>query len=319
MYKNNVTDYEVLIGQPDYSLKKIDSEELWEFSYRGYVVYDKEPFDSYNYCLDKSERSSKTGWDLSVCRNNRKIEEIIYIGTSVMSSIFLLATILVYAFVRELRTVSGICTIFFVTGLLVTQLSTALIHVGLHRYYETLNFIAGFGVLFSFLWMNILSFDIYWTFRRFRDLSEENQRLKFYCYYAFGTTCLVYLLVQMYFVTASNIIEKLLYACYAVFFLMAIFDILFLILAAIKIFRLSKVSTSSESSRYSAEKDRFWAYVELHALMLVFWPFEITTTFTFKAYNMKIVSDFIKCFSYFLVFVIFVLRKNVWTVIKANR
>lgn len=91
-----------------------------------------------------------------------------YIFTaSIISSILLLTAVIVYAFVKELRTVSGKCTIFFLLALLVVQVTTALTHLGVYvlRSSDILNAIGGVGFLFSFFWMHVLSFDVFWTFK----------------------------------------------------------------------------------------------------------------------------------------------------------
>lgn len=56
---------------------------------------------------------------------------------------------------------------------------------------------------------------------------------------------------------------------------------------------------------------RFWSYIELHGILLISWPIELITYFSRETYDSLIVGDCIKCFSSVLIFVIFVLRKNV--------
>lgn len=239
-----------------------------------------------------------------MCKNNRHAERIVYITSnpyltvyliflnvnyiftaSIISSILLLTAVIVYAFVKELRTVSGKCTILFLLALLVVQVTTALTHLGVYvlRSSDILNAIGGVGFLFSFFWMHVLSFDVFWTFkwvenkpsillklffawcvfffvssRHFRRESE-NRQLKFYCFYVFALASLILLTTAAEFFSLKfgPKFMNFVYSMYFIGFLMiAVVDVLFLLLTAVKIFKLSKVSSSSESSRFTTEKDR---------------------------------------------------------------
>jgi len=169
------------------------------------------------------------------------------------------------------------------------------------------------GYLSSLLWMSVLCFDIYWTFRHFWTSTDDNQRFKFYFFYSSVFVLLTILLSDpgnfSYFFRYS-FME---YVVFLIILFLAIFVLswLLLILAIMKIFQLSKASNSSEQSRFSVEKDRFWTYVELFAILSVTFPMEMILSVGTKSHKSLIVADIIMCFSSFLVFAILVLRKNV--------
>jgi len=158
------------------------------------------------------------------------------------------------------------------------------------------------GYLSSFLWMSVLNFDIYWTLRHFRTSSDDNQRFKFYFFY-----------VSFFVIFTTSFIysEDFLGVAFLQFLTVFVINLLFLLLAGMKIFQLSKASNSLEQSRFSEEKDRFWTYVELFAILSVTLPMELIVYAKTEYHKSLIVADIIMCFSSFLVFAILVLSKNI--------
>lgn len=86
---------------------------------------------------------------------------------SFISVLTLSATVFVYAYVKKLRTVPGKCFLFFAVGLLTVFLTLPLLHYDFYN--DILHFAIAImltiGLEFSFLWISVMSFDIWWTFR----------------------------------------------------------------------------------------------------------------------------------------------------------
>jgi hypothetical protein len=95
-----------------------------------------------------------------------------YLSTVMLSSVpFLFATILIYACIKELRNLHGKCLMSYCFGLTLLYLSLGLIQL----YHgelaetkwlcETTGYIAYTSVLVCFLWLNVMCYDIWSTFR----------------------------------------------------------------------------------------------------------------------------------------------------------
>lgn len=108
---------------------------------------------------------------------------------------FLLITLLVYAFIRELRaTIHGKSLICYVFGLTVGYTLMAVFQfsdINSNNYFTlctTFGFIAYFSFISSFFWLNVISFDIWWTFGRG---GENNRKYLKYSLYAWGSSTIM--------------------------------------------------------------------------------------------------------------------------------
>lgn len=85
----------------------------------------------------------------------------------VLSLVFLLATLFVYAYFKELRTVADKSFLCFISALTVTYAAfpyrTFYDWSDFASQYSMWLFFVGFSC--AFLWLNVLIFDIWWTFR----------------------------------------------------------------------------------------------------------------------------------------------------------
>lgn len=202
-----------------------------------------------------------------------------FLTVSIISVLILSATVFVYAYVKKLRTVPGKCFLFFAVGLLAIFLTLPLLQYDFYN--DVVNYIIAIvlamGFEFSFLWISVMSFDIWWTFRwsiwilfttlnlaknfffcrDFRQMSEDKQgRFKFYC------TFVGFFIASVIFVAITEILVSRLHISIYLFLLfsfllMAALDVIFIIITAIKIFQISKASSSSENFRFQEEKDRW--------------------------------------------------------------
>lgn len=84
----------------------------------------------------------------------------------IISVLFLLATVLVYAFLGELKSVADKSFLCFVAALTLTYASYPLLVFNFDDFEEMISsWIFFIGLFCSLLWLNVLVFDIWWTFR----------------------------------------------------------------------------------------------------------------------------------------------------------
>jgi G protein-coupled receptor Mth (Methuselah protein) len=104
---------------------------------------------------------------------------------------FLIVTLLVYALIPELRNVHGKCMMCYLTNMVIGY--TLIPMVLLKNHYdspmcEILAYVTYYTILLNFFWVNVICFDIWWTFSQFRvaDREEEDQKFVWYLIYGFG-------------------------------------------------------------------------------------------------------------------------------------
>lgn len=81
---------------------------------------------------------------------------------------FLALTFIVYAILPDLQNVHGMSLMCYVCGLAGTFAGMALIqmeYAGKDRVCFLLGPITYFLIMFSFFWLNVISFDLWWNFR----------------------------------------------------------------------------------------------------------------------------------------------------------
>lgn len=82
---------------------------------------------------------------------------------------FLIITLLVYGCIKELRNLHGKCLMSYVWSLTILYLSLFIIRteaaVKVEWVCQSVGYFAFVAVLMSFLWLNVMCFDIWATFR----------------------------------------------------------------------------------------------------------------------------------------------------------
>ncbi|XP_033311815.1 G-protein coupled receptor Mth2-like isoform X2 [Bombus bifarius] len=159
-------------------------------------------YAAWSYCFDWQESSKKVV--ALICSSNSSIinassdpEESFDIGI-VISIPFFVATFFVYAIIPELRNLYGKTLMCYVACLILAY--SCLVFAKLHYlefvFCSTIAFIIHFSFLASFFWLNVMCFDIWWTFGGFRSLHgsvKQRERKKFLIYsvYAWGCASLL--------------------------------------------------------------------------------------------------------------------------------
>ncbi|KAJ9592790.1 hypothetical protein L9F63_015568 [Diploptera punctata] len=116
----------------------------------------------------------------------------------IISSIFLLLTFLVYACLPSLQNLHGKTLMCHVASLFAAYVCLSMGQLGTYNFSIGVCATIGYCILFTFLasfsWLNVMCFDIWWTFGAVRSLRQssgsrkqrERRRFLFYSMYAWG-------------------------------------------------------------------------------------------------------------------------------------
>ncbi|XP_060842363.1 G-protein coupled receptor Mth2-like isoform X2 [Rhopalosiphum padi] len=261
----------------------------------------------------------------------------------ILSLPFLFSTFLVYALIKDLQTLHGKSLMCHVVTLLVAYTSLIVVQLITENGDKTwcifLAYTLQFTFLASFFWLNIMCFDLWWTFSGFRPLrgnTQENEENKFIIYsiYAWGCTTLISIITfgmdKLPYLLIDNIrprigisscwfgyLATLLYF-YGPIGILLFSNLLMFIHTAIVIvkhMRDAKVLRGSESQNNANhyEKQRFMLYLKLFIVMGVNWLAEIISWATDSDGSEYVwyVTDIGNSLQGVLIFLIFVCKKRV--------
>lgn len=191
------------------------------------------------------------------------INQLLSSDLAVMSiSVILLATaVILYSYFKTLRVDNhGKISICFLIGCFVTTLAIPLIRIHLVIYVMIINytmFVGGF--IFMIMWMSVLCFDIWFTFRNLQPASDGTDRFKYYCYYVFGVLGFLLFTILVAVFEIPGIVEYLnviVTSVVIMFISIAITSVILLFIVGIKIFKMSRSSNHSEHLWLKEEKIR---------------------------------------------------------------
>jgi hypothetical protein len=173
---------------------------------------------------------------------------------SLISLAFLIATSVYYTVNKKLRSNSGLSFLFFIVPLAVACALLVILH---RRNLDneiavSIVFTLGFCLQSAFTWISIMTFDIMWTFCRFRKPTENLKRFMVYCLSTFVNVGIF----ASFYVSHDRQRFYLIYVLFLIFCLLAISDVLFIVIAGFRIFLLSRTLTLSEHSRFQEETRR---------------------------------------------------------------
>lgn len=98
-----------------------------------------------------------------------------------------------------------------------------------------------------------ININIYFD-RLAQPASDGHERFKFYCLYAFSLTS--FLVLLMIFEKLGYHFTELVIASCVIFLVMAVLNVLFIVLAAFKVFMMSKSADFSSHIWFEGEKER---------------------------------------------------------------
>ncbi|CAG9786891.1 unnamed protein product [Diatraea saccharalis] len=306
------------------------------------------------YCIDtfvleNPDGTKTTRMDALACFETSQ-EEHYYLLTStcmLTSCLFILATCAVYAWLPELRNLHGkvlmayLLCLFF--GFCLFSAMQILLYVDniTTNACIILTIAIYFFLLSAFFWLNVMSFDIWWTFSGKRGLSLEklSTQGRFYAYamYAFSIpTALTILMTALEFsglpphpwlpmIKQQGCFlygtSKLIYF-YGPIVVLCLANMVFFILTAVKITQIKKqtaVLKSKESSRHDQhkkDKQRLLLYIKLFAVMGINWILEVISALYPGAYGLWRVTDVYNVLIGLTIFIIFVCKRKIYYLIK---
>lgn len=138
------------------------------------------------YCFQESVTNGVVDWKLFICRSNEKLHKTLhficqfktpqnsakiyqdfYFSVYATSILFVAATILVFASIKELRaTVHGKNLLCLLIAVLITYVSFPLSYHGWVKDIRNISdVILTAGIYATFFWSTVLNFDVWWIFR----------------------------------------------------------------------------------------------------------------------------------------------------------
>lgn len=308
------------------------------------------PRNTSRYCVDYRKVKSKNAsvaWEaqyrfFTVMDPVTQPEtQTLYRTALMISSLFLLIVLLVYAILPELRNLGGLILMAYVGSLLCAFFLLSIILLDVN--YKTNTCIGSTMVIYysliaSFCWMNIMSYDIWWTFRGYakaRSIHRRGEIFKFqmYCLYGFGVPLvLTILLAVMHFVDFSDqpwIIkpqlvrygcfmggpEKMLYL-YVPMLILIMCNWMFFLMTAFNVWRLSRGTAVLDSAAagnphaHRTQRHRFMVYLKLSIVMGINWVLEVVSSQLPELQIFK-VSDLYNVMVGLFIFLIFVFKKKI--------
>ncbi|KAK4872683.1 hypothetical protein RN001_014712 [Aquatica leii] len=311
--------------------------QLWSPDGDNYISLD-------TYCL---ETTNENLWALVCVPVTVEHEKTINTAGMMVSMPFLLATFIAYALLpkKNIHAKSLMC---YVSSLFLAYVFLCIINS--EYLAKTLCIITGLACLYffsvSFVWMNVMSIDIWWTFSGTRDFSGNTRyaaRKQFMLYnlYAWGVPFVVVLIVGLLntFSNAtswynSNIgngtcwirgpIPQLIFF-YAPLALIIIVNLTLFAITAFKIKKLQDETAILRSDKFTKhseeEHQRFKLYIRLSLAMGVNWIMEIVSW----AVDWQVgsvprpvwyLTDFCNAMYGVIIFFIFAWKRKIWIILK---
>ncbi|XP_023940092.2 G-protein coupled receptor Mth2 isoform X2 [Bicyclus anynana] len=312
------------------------------------------------YCVDtfiveKEDGSRKTSFDALVCFKRDEDNQHYGISSSCMliSCLFILATVGVYGWLPELRNLHGRVLMSYLMCLFVAFAFLSTMQILLMSNNITINQCVGFTIVIyfslqsAFFWLNVMCFDIWWTFSGNRGMTIEKMtlRAKFcaYALYAFGIpSVLTIIMASLEFsgLPPHPLLPMIrrqgcflygksrLFYLYGPIVVLWFANLLFFILTAVKITQIKK-QTSVLKSRESATHDRqnnerqsvicfsrLLLYVKLFLVMGINWLLEVFSAIYPEAEYIWCFVDGYNVLIGLIVFIIFVCKRKIFRLMK---
>ncbi|KYN05227.1 G-protein coupled receptor Mth2 [Cyphomyrmex costatus] len=361
-------DYGILIGKPcKYGMYPIDPrEEEWLLTSEGHVsVENYAVYDQDNYCMDVFYNKSEFDhhFHLFICFENPATNEIstryrMNTVLEIISCAFLLMTLLVYVCLPSLQNLHGKTLMCHVSSLLLAFTCLPIITWNMpgdviERQFmitcKALAYTMLFAFLSAFSWLNVMCFDIWWTFGVLRGNTitkarEHRKRFLLYCIYAWGLSLLVSILVIV--ADSTEILPNYLQpgignrGCWftqnrdsygeLTFFIgpvmiLLISNVIFFILTSTHCNKvqaeIKRVTDHADprSKQFRSDKKRFIINIKLFVVMGMSWICEVVSFLLEKYLNYEhwhhvlfYTSDVFNCLQGLLIFILFVLKSRVY-------
>ncbi|XP_055326296.1 G-protein coupled receptor Mth2-like [Sitodiplosis mosellana] len=328
--------------------------EDFVITHTGDVLAENQTYNHREYCIKVSSNETKGIYlEAKICLPNDEIKDpppvpasFSYLPYVLFTSIpFLIVTFLVYICISELRNLHGKCFLCYLVCLMAMYILQALEQLNGTDYVdETMRKIRAtllyFATFSAFLWLNVISFDLWSSFRV--EPNSERKRFILYSLYAFGGSLLVNIVghvmdaidglpdyLQPGIGTDSlflkeNFTSRIIFY-YGPLCIIVTVNLLFTILTAMKIFEIQwdlkkmtlQVKRNELEKGVKHQTDSYLLYIRLFIVTGVTW---IAEAVWFLANNDLVFSamDIINCAQGILIFVLFVLTPRVFRLIKKS-
>ncbi|CAH2095970.1 unnamed protein product [Euphydryas editha] len=321
-----------------------------QFTTRSWILRgpDKYCVDRFIFEDDKNNRT--TSYDAFVCFESENEEEhyIMKSTCMIISCVFILATVAVYGWLPELRNLHGrvlmaylLCLFVGFVGMATMQIMLKIDNIG-RETCVGLSIMIYFSLLAGFFWLNVMCFDIWWTFSgkkgvKGAEIMSVKAQFTAYSVYAFGfPTVLTILMVSLEFsglpphpllpllrhqgcfLTDKS---KLLYL-YGPIVILWFANVMFFVLTAVKIAQIKRQSSllkHKESARHDKHKNdqqRFFLYIKLFIVMGINWLLEVISALYPKGDYIWRFVDSYNVLIGLIVFIIFVCKRKIFSLMK---
>ncbi|VVC91264.1 unnamed protein product [Leptidea sinapis] len=260
---------------------------------------------SEHFCMDYSLINNTLSdapqfWiDYSAEEPSREIHGDFLIVSLYVSAVFLFLVLLIYAALPQLQNLVGKILMSYVTSYICYFIFIAIV-LGNDHSEETciaLSFCTYFSIMAVCCWMNVMSLDIWWTFRGYaknRQIHRRGETKKFirYCYYGWGLPLFMASFLMIinamdmrdvpWFITPHipssgcflRDIQQLFYMYIPMTFFIFI-NCVFFVMTALKIVEAMKGSEILGSSAARSQKERFLICLKLIVIMGIGWIWEV--------------------------------------------
>ncbi|XP_064546324.1 uncharacterized protein LOC135433950 [Drosophila montana] len=283
--------------------------------------------------------------------NDPPESQLVYNILRLLSIICLMLTIIVYLTIPKLRNLHGYCFTCYMASLLVAY-ALLLVDAWKEDWSKSMcqlnGYVGYFAVMASFLWLTVISFDLWNSFRGNNyNVQRYTPKYRFWIYslYAWGFAALLTIIVIIVDYELDDMDDDQLlwmpgaglYNCWVkthdwsalLYFhgpmaLQIIFNITMFILTAIRILEVKRDlqnigAREDREQRLNSERRTYTLFVRLFVIMGVTWTFEI---FAYLAQNHKTLEkifsffDYINCAQGVIIFIMFVLKSSVLRLIS---
>lgn len=298
-----------------------------------------------DYCIDQFASEDGTVLQALLCFPPQPEEtaanvviQSIYPYFLFVSSLFLIATFIVHALLPELRNTHGVTVMCHAASMSVMYIGLATIQLNPYLPDDVcigLAVLVHFAFLATFTWLNVLSFDIWWTFndRRLPRRSHQlGRRFIYYSLYAWSVPTLIVLFGQIvdnvrglanhisqpgfgtlkcWFHTPGSFYIFL----YGPMSVLILGNVFFFTMTAITLCRARIGTLHKDNASLFYSKQKFRAIFVLFVLMGISWMTEVISFAVGGSAYLWIPTDILNILTAVFVFFIFVCKPNVWSLL----
>ncbi|XP_037940672.1 G-protein coupled receptor Mth2-like isoform X2 [Teleopsis dalmanni] len=347
-------EFSIVVGIPCHNAYKLipdDPDDEWKLYENGTMkrLYDNAILSRRDYCLAPHNKSDVYSFTPMNCPNAVVEPDNLFVDSVAMliSIPFFVLTILVYACLPKLRNLHGKCLICYLISL-----TSGYSHLVMNNFYSTsysdfkctfLGFTGYFSFMAAYLWLNVISIDLWHNFRLINcnvNRYIKNKRFTVYSLYAWGMAGALTLLTlkaqysdfdyslkpgigdQFCWVKHDDWSAMIYF--YGPMMLLIFFNIIMFSLISINIYNVKKglkhFAHNENSEKYlQSQKENFGLFLRLFIVMGIIWmldvlsyivgPFNIWAVFFY-------IPDFCIAAQGIVIFILFVLKQKVIKLIK---